>query len=349
MRILVTGHDGYIGTVLVKLFQLVGHEVVGADSGLFSGCTFTPELGRPETELSMDIRDLREEHLDGVDAVVHLAGIASDPLGDLNPATTDDVNHLATLHVARTAKAAGVPRFVFASSSSIYAAHGDDILDETAPLLPLTSYAESKVRAEQELAKLADDEFTPTFLRPAIAYGVSPRLRGDLVVNDLVGSAVTTGRVLVPGDGSPRQPLVHVEDIARGFLAVLEAPREVVHGKAYNVGRTEETYRIAEVAEIVADVVPGSTVSVADGAGPDPRSYRVDCSLIADELPAFQPQWTVRRGIEELYDAYLQVNLTEEMLTGARLQRMKHVMTQQERGLLDARFRMSVGEGARGA
>lgn len=344
MRVLVTGHDGYIGTVLVRLFQLAGHEVVGVDSGLFSDCAFTPELGKADTELWMDIRDLGVEHFDGVDAVVHLAGISNDPLGDLNPATTYDINHQATLHVARMAKAAGVSRFTFSSSCSIYGAHGDDVLDESAQFYPVTPYGESKQMCERDLALLADDDFSPTFLRNATAYGVSPRLRGDLVVNNLVGYAVTTGQVLLKSDGSPWRPLVHIEDIARAFLAVVEAPRDVVHLQAYNVGRTDETYRIRDVAEIVADVVPGSTLSFAEGAGPDKRNYRVDCSKIMADLPSFQPQWTVRRGVEELYDAYLQVQLTEEMLTGSHLQRIKHIRAAQERGVVDAELRNTTRE-----
>jgi nucleoside-diphosphate-sugar epimerase len=341
VKVLVTGHNGYIGVVLAPMFQAAGHEVVGLDSYLFGGCTFGEDAADVPA-LRMDVRDVSVADLRGFDAVVHLAGISNDPLGDLYPEVTYDINHRSSVRLARLAKAAGVPRFLFSSSCSLYGAGGDDVLDESAPFNPVTPYGESKILVERDVSALADDDFSPTFLRNATAYGVSARLRGDLVVNNLVGYAFTTGHVLIKSDGTPWRPLVHIEDISSAFLASLHAPRELVHNQAFNVGRSEENYQIREIAEMVREVVPGSVVTYAEGASPDIRNYRVDCSKLAGTLPEFQPRWTVRLGIEELCEAYKRHNLTLEEFEGSRYLRIKRVKALIGEGRLDASLRWLV-------
>jgi nucleoside-diphosphate-sugar epimerase len=341
LRVLVTGHNGYIGSVLVPVLEHAGHEVIGLDSDLFARCTFGSN-GRTVEALHADVRDIESEDLVGFDAVVHLAAVCNDPVGDLNPQATYEINHLASVRVAGKAKDAGVGRFLLSSSCSVYGKAGDDMLDESAEFAPVTAYAQSKVLAERDISWLADDSFSPTYLRNATAYGVSPRLRVDVVVNNLVGYAQTTGEILIQSDGTPWRPLVHIQDIAAAFLAVLHAPRELVHDQPFNVGASTENYRIREVAQIVEEVVPSSHASFAEGGGPDKRSYQVDCSKITRVLPEFEPRWTVRRGVEELYDAYVRNGLTFEEFTGTRYLRINRVRELREAGRLDEALRWRV-------
>jgi nucleoside-diphosphate-sugar epimerase len=339
VRILVTGHHGYIGSVLAPTLREAGHDVVGVDTFFYRGCDFGTAPDIPSLEA--DVRDLGPRDLEGFDAVVHLAALSNDPVGDLDPELTYEINLRGSVSLARAAKAAGVRRFVFASSCSMYGASGSDaLLDESAPLRPLTPYAESKVRAEKEVVALAGEGFAPVFMRNATVYGVSPRLRLDVVLNNLVAWAHTTGAIRLQSDGSAWRPLVHVRDLSRATLVLLDAPLELVTGQAFNIGSPEQNYRIRELAEIVHDCLPECEVTFAGGVSPDPRSYRVRFSKFAETFPEFRFEWTAERGVKELARAYEELGLTlEEFDVTGRFTRLAQLRRLLDTGALDRDLR----------
>jgi len=338
MKVLLTGHNGYIGSVMSDVLANAGHDVTGLDTYLYEGLDFGRDL-RTIPAIRKDIRDVTAADLRGFDAVIHLAALSNDPLGCLDESCTYDINHLGSVHLARMAKAAGVPRYLFASSCSLYGKAGDEMLDENAEFNPITAYGASKVFVERDVRELADDSFSPVFLRNATAYGASPRLRADIVVNNFVGVAFTTGHIVIQSDGSPWRPLVHIRDISQAFLAVLEAPREAVHNEAFNVGSSAENYRVRDVADIVREVVPGCSVRYMEGGGPDPRCYRVNCDKLVRHIPGFRTEWTVRKGAEEMYAQMVEHSLTKE--TFDDYTRLKRIQALLQSGRLDPSLRWS--------
>jgi nucleoside-diphosphate-sugar epimerase len=338
MKILVAGDRGYIGAVLLPHLQQAGHDVDGLDLGLYEGCDFA---GGPANGLTTfrDTRDVTAADVDGYDAVVCLAALSNDPLGELSAATTYSINVDGTVALAQAAKDAGVPRFIFASSCSLYGSAGSDAVGEDADMRPVTPYGESKVMAEKRLSAMADDDFHPTYMRNATAYGASPRLRLDIVVNNLTAVALTTGEVRLESDGTPWRPLVHIEDISRAFLAMLEAPREIVHDEAFNVGRAEDNVQVRDIAEQVRETVPGSALTFAASAGPDLRNYRVDFAKLHDTFPRLDLRWTVGDGIGELLASYSKYGLSHEDFTGPRYVRLRKIKELMAAGVVDDMLR----------
>ncbi|TDI74767.1 MAG: SDR family oxidoreductase [Bacteroidetes bacterium] len=338
MRVLVTGHKGYIGSVLTPMLVDDGHEVVGLDVDLYKSCLYG-NLPIEYPCLTKDIRDVEASDLSGFEAIIHLAGLSNDPLGDLNPDLTYEINHAASVGLAKAAKKMGVRRFLFSSSCSNYGSSGADFIDESAPFRPVTPYAKSKVMVEADLAKLADSKFSPIILRNATAYGMSPKLRFDLVLNNLVAWAYTTGSIFLKSDGTPWRPIVHIEDISCAFIAMLNAPLDLVHNQAFNVGRAEENYQVYQLAELVKEVMPDCRIEFADNAGPDKRCYRVDCSKIASTLPEFKPKWNARDGIMELLSAFKANGLALDDFEGSRYKRVDHIKQLLQKGRLDTSLR----------
>jgi nucleoside-diphosphate-sugar epimerase len=338
VNVIVTGHKGFIGTIMVPMLQAAGHKVRGIDSDLYRNSTYG-QAPAPVDEIIKDVRDVEKSDLEGADAVVHLAALSNDVLGDLNPDITYAINHKASVRIAEMAKEVGVPRFVFASSCSMYGAAGDDVLDETAAFNPVTAYAISKVLVERDVRELADDKFSPVFMRNATAYGVSPRIRFDLVINNLVAWAYTTGLVRMTSDGTPWRPVVHIEDISRAVLAVLAAPREAIHNEAFNVGSSAETYQIKSLADMVMRTVPNSRIEFAGDAGPDKRNYKVNFSKYSRAFPEYVPTWTAERGVQSNYDAYRRIGLHKDDYEGPQYKRIAQLRHLLATGQLDDTYR----------
>jgi nucleoside-diphosphate-sugar epimerase len=335
MRVLVTGSHGYIGSVVAPLLADSGHDVVGLDTFFYRGCDFGPDVGQVES-LSRDVREVAPAELEGFDAIVHLAALSNDPVGDLDAGLTAEINCDATLRLARAAREAGVRRFVFASSCSMYgASETEAAVDEDAPLKPLTAYAESKVRSEEGLVELAGPDFAPVSMRNATVFGVSPRLRLDIVLNNLAAWSHTTGRIRLLSDGSAWRPLVHVRDVGKATLALLDAPEDQIRGEAFNIGSDDQNYLVRDLAEQLSEIT-GCVVEVAEGSSADQRSYRVDFSKLGRVLPGLTPDWNAERGGRELVDAYERVGLTKVEFDGDRFVRLRRLRRLLDEGALDA-------------
>ena len=343
MRVLITGHKGYIGSIMTPMLQARGYDVLGLDNDLFDGCVFgDPSICGSVPDISYikkDIRDIDLSDLKGIDSIIHLCALSNDPLGNFNPDITYEINYEGSVKLARLAKEAGAKRFIFSSSCSVYGASENGIVNESSELNPVTPYGISKIRAEKAISALADSNFSPIFMRSSTAYGVSPMLRFDLVLNNLVAWAYTRKIVLLKSAGTSWRPIVHIEDISRAFIAALNAPRDVIHNEVFNVGQTTENYIVREIAEIARDTVPGSKIEYAKDAETDKRSYKVDFSKITSALPEFKPQWTARLGAKQLYDAYVKAGIILEDFEGPRYRRITHLENSVSKGYLDKTLR----------
>jgi nucleoside-diphosphate-sugar epimerase len=337
-RLLITGHNGYIGSVMVPVFAQAGYEVVGLDTGYFRECTLVPDKVSVPS-ICKDIRSLDPADLHGFYAVIHLAALSNDPIGNLNGGWTRQINYEASVRLAECAKAAGVERFLFSSSCIMYGMSEASVVNEDSPLDPRTEYARSKVLGEQAISALASAGFSPTFLRNGTIYGLSPRMRFDTVLNDLVAAAVTTRKVVVHSDGKPWRPVVHVEDVARAFMTVLEAPVEKIHNQAFNTGANELNHQILELAEIVAQTVPGCELELRAQSGADQRTYKADFAKFARTFPDFKFRWMAEKGSEELYRAFDAIELTYENFTDKRFTRLKWLRHLMDTGRLDGSLR----------
>lgn len=334
MKVLVTGHRGFIGTVMVPILLKEGFDVTGLDTDLYRFCTYGDDpVSIPS--IDKDVRDVEKEDLKGFDAIVHLAALSNDPLGNINADLTYDINHKASVRIAEMAKEVGVKRFLFASSCSMYGKAGEDVLDETADFNPVTAYAKSKVYVERDVSPMASDDFSPVFLRNATAYGVSPRIRFDLVINNLVAWAHTTGKILMKSDGTPWRPLVHIEDITQAVVCALKAEQETIHNLAVNVGSNSENYQMRDLANFVKEVVPNCEIEYAEGAGPDTRCYKVNFDKIHRVFPEFKTKWTAKMGVEQCYQSYLKYGLNKDDYEGIKYKRIAHIMNLIEEGKLD--------------
>lgn len=346
MRVLITGHEGYIGSVMTPTFVDAGHEVVGLDTGYFADCNLvSPAEVVPSSR--KDIRDLERADVEGFEAVVHLAALSNDPIGNLNDSWTEEINYRASVRLAELAREAGVERFLFSSSCIMYGMSEAAVVDESAPLDPKTEYARSKVRAERAISKLASDSFSPTFLRNGTVYGLSPRMRFDTVFNDLLGRAVATRKVVVYGDGAPWRPVVHVKDLVRAFLAALEAPRETIHNEAFNNGADHLNHQVGELARIAAEAVPGCELEVLDRPGVDQRTYKADFSKWARTFPDCEFEWTPKKGARELREAFEGIALSLADFEDKRFTRLKWLSHLIDSEAVDGELRWTGVEAAR--